>query len=138
MYKKPGGIPPADAHKLSDILPFFLTLTWLGEGLQPPKPSPGSALAYGYVYILTYSIFKYFVSLLRALVQGLLVVGDNGHDFLAPNKPFSFLCVCLLTLSITLFFYKNNFIRTRGSFFAQNLRTTQPQQKNKVSNFQLK
>jgi len=36
------------------------------------------------------------------------------------------------------FFYKNNFIRTRGSFFAQNLRQSQPQQKNKVSTVKLK
>jgi len=39
------------------------------------------------------------------------------------------------------FFYKNNFIRTRGSFFSNfknKLRTIQPQLKNKVSNFQLK
>jgi len=39
----------------------------------------------------------------------------------------------LVKNTYTLFFlYKNNFIRTRGSL------TIQPQQKNKVSNFQLK
>jgi len=38
-------------------------------------------------------------------------------------------------------FYKYNFIRTRGLFllkFKNKLRTIQPRQKNKVSNFQLK
>jgi len=32
----------------------------------------------------------------------------------------------------------NLFIRTRGLFFSQNLRTIQPQQKSKGSNFQFK
>jgi len=39
------------------------------------------------------------------------------------------LYVCVFTLF---------FIRTRGSFLLKILRTIQPQQKNKVSNFQLK
>jgi len=44
-------------------------------------------------------------------------------------------------LRSTLIFYKNNFVRTRGYFwskFNNKLRTIQPQQKYKISKFQLK
>jgi len=47
----------------------------------------------------------------------------------------------MIIQNVTLIFYKNNFIKTRGSFFSKfknKFRTFQPQLKNKVSNFQLK
>jgi len=45
-----------------------------------------------------------------------------------------------MDLDITLFFYKNSFIKHEAHFcqkFKNKLRTIQPQQKSKISNFQL-
>jgi len=70
----------------------------------------------------TLHIWKYFVLNIRADSSRLLQIVLLSYGY----------------MRITLIFYKNNFIKTQGSFFAQNLRTIKSQQKNIFSTFEFK